>query len=90
MIYKQRQTSCLMQRVFVPSYIKDGSASKKCACLDILSHPFLLREASDMNTAYSSSMAGDKVNASITTSSQTHSVQPIMFSNCTIKFNPYK
>ena len=76
------------------SYIKDSSASQKRACSDILSRPFLSKEASDVNTACSSSMAGGEVHVSFAASSQTHSVQPIMpnchFSNCTINFNTYK
>ena len=78
------------------SYIKDSSASQKRACSDILSRPFLSKEASDVNTACSSSMAGGEVEVyvSFAASSQTHSVQSIMpnchFSNCTINFNTYK
>ena len=76
------------------SYIKDTSASQKRACSDILSRPFLSKEASDVNTACSSSMAGGEVHVSFAASSQTHSVQSFMpnchFSNCTINFNTYK
>ena len=76
------------------SYIKDSSASQKRACSDILSRPFLSKEAYDVNTACSSSMAGGEVHVSFAASSQTHSVQPIMpncqFSSCTINFNTYK
>ena len=76
------------------SYIKDSSATQKRACSDILSRPFLSKEASDVNTACSSSMAGGEVYVSFAASSQTHSVQSIMpnchFSNCTINFNTYK
>ena len=76
------------------SYIKDSSASQKRACSDILSHPFLSSEDSDVNNASSGSLAGSEVHVSFATSNQTHSVQPIMpncqFSNCTINFNTYK
>jgi len=53
------------------------------------SHQFLSREASDVNTACSSSMAGGKVHVSFVASSHTHSVQPNKL-NCTINFNTYK
>jgi len=55
-------------------YIKDSSASQKRACSDILRRPFLLKEASDVNTACSSLMAGGEVHVSFAASSQTHSV----------------
>jgi len=60
------------------SYIKDSSASERCGCSDILSHLFLSKEASDVNTACSSSMTGGEVHVSFVASSQTRSVQPIM------------
>ena len=56
---------------------KDSSASQKRACSDILSRLFLSREASDVNTACSSSMAGGEVHVSFAASSQTYSIQPI-------------
>jgi len=64
-------------------YIKDSSASQKRAFSDILSRPFLSREASDVNTACSSSMAGGEVQVNFAATSQTHSVQPTkLMPNC--------
>ena len=67
---------------------------KVVPCKSAFSRPFLSKEASDVNTACSSSIAGGDVHVSFAASSQTHSVQPIMlncqFSNCTINFNTYK
>jgi len=67
-------------------HIKDSSASQKRACSDILSRPFLSKEASDVNTACSSSVASGEVHVSFAASSQTHSVQPIM-PNCQFSNN---
>ena len=61
----------------------------KCVLVRTFSHQFLSREASDVNTACSSSMAGGKVHVSFVASSHTHSVQPNKL-NCTINFNTYK
>ena len=49
---------------------------------NILSRPFLSREAFDVNTLCNSSMASGEVAVSFVASSQTHSVQPIMTILC--------
>jgi len=90
----ERNHGAIFNEQSLASYTKDSSASQNRACSDTLSRPFLSREASDVNTACSSSMAGGEVHVSFAASSQTHSVQTIMpncqFSNCTINFNTYK
>jgi len=83
----ERNHGTIFNEQSLPSYIMDSSQMH--ACSDILSCPFLSREASDVNTACSSSLAGGKVHVSFVASSQTHSVQPTKL-NCTINFNTFK